>query len=35
MNDYMHIFDNTVTPPKHIESVKTSGPYWITVWTEN
>ena len=32
MNDYIHIFDNTVTPPKQIESIKTtSGPYWITV----
>jgi len=32
MNDYIHIFDNTVMPPKQIESIKTtSGPYWITV----
>lgn len=32
MNDYIHIFDNTVMPPKQIESIKTTaGPYWITV----
>jgi DNA-binding beta-propeller fold protein YncE len=32
MNDYIHIFDNTVMPPKQIQSIKTtSGPYWITV----
>jgi DNA-binding beta-propeller fold protein YncE len=32
MNDYLHIFDNTVMPPKQIASIKTtSGPYWITV----
>jgi DNA-binding beta-propeller fold protein YncE len=32
INDYIHIFDNTVMPPKQIESIKTTGgPYWITV----
>lgn len=32
MNDYIHIFDNTVMPPKQIASIKTTaGPYWITV----
>ena len=32
MNDYIHIFDNTVMPPKQIHSIKTTaGPYWITV----
>jgi hypothetical protein len=32
MNDYIHIFDNTVMPPKQIQSIKTTaGPYWITV----
>jgi DNA-binding beta-propeller fold protein YncE len=32
INNYIHIFDNTRTPPKQMESIKTSaGPYWITV----
>jgi len=32
LNNYIHIFDNTKTPPRQIESIKTSaGPYWITV----
>jgi len=32
INNYIHIFDNTVMPPKQKESIKTSaGPYWITV----
>jgi DNA-binding beta-propeller fold protein YncE len=32
INDYIHIFDNTVMPPKQIASIKTTaGPYWITV----
>jgi DNA-binding beta-propeller fold protein YncE len=32
INDYIHIFDNTVMPPKQIESIKTTGgPYWITL----
>jgi DNA-binding beta-propeller fold protein YncE len=32
MNDYIHIFDNTVMPPRQIQSIKTTaGPYWITV----
>jgi DNA-binding beta-propeller fold protein YncE len=32
INNYIHIFDNTKTPPKQVESIKTSaGPYWITV----
>ncbi|MCZ6678209.1 MAG: hypothetical protein O7E52_13270 [Candidatus Poribacteria bacterium] len=32
INNYIHIFDNTITPPKQIESIKTSaGPFWITV----
>lgn len=32
INNYIHIFDNTVMPPRQIESVKTNdGPYWITV----
>lgn len=32
INNYIHIFDNTKTPPRQIESIKTSaGPYWITV----
>lgn len=30
LNNYIHIFDNTVMPPKQIASIKTSaGPYWI------
>jgi len=32
INNYIHIFDNTVMPPKQVESIKTSaGPFWITV----
>jgi len=32
INDYIHIFDNTVMPPKQIESFKTTGgAYWITL----
>jgi DNA-binding beta-propeller fold protein YncE len=32
INNYIHIFDNTKTPPRQIDSIKTSaGPYWITV----
>jgi DNA-binding beta-propeller fold protein YncE len=32
INNYIHIFDNTKTPPRQIESIKTTGgPYWITV----
>jgi DNA-binding beta-propeller fold protein YncE len=32
LNDYIHIFDNTVMPPKQIESIKTTGgAYWITL----
>ena len=32
INNYIHIFDNTVMPPRQIESIKTTaGPYWITV----
>ena len=32
INNYIHIFDNTKTPPRQIESIKTSaGPYWITI----
>jgi DNA-binding beta-propeller fold protein YncE len=32
INNYIHIFDNTKTPPRQMESIKTSaGPYWITV----
>jgi DNA-binding beta-propeller fold protein YncE len=32
INNYIHIFDNTVMPPKRIDSIKTTaGPYWITV----
>jgi len=32
INNYIHIFDNTVMPPKQISSIKTTaGPYWITV----
>ena len=32
INNYIHIFDNTVVPPRQIGSIKTTaGPYWITV----
>jgi DNA-binding beta-propeller fold protein YncE len=32
LNNYVHIFDNTRTPPRQINSIKTTaGPYWITV----
>jgi DNA-binding beta-propeller fold protein YncE len=32
INNYIHIFDNTVMPPRQIDSIKTSdGPFWITV----
>ncbi len=32
MNNYIHVFDNTVMPPKQIDSIKTtSGPFWITL----
>lgn len=32
INDYIHIFDNTVMPPRQVESIKTTaGSYWITV----
>jgi DNA-binding beta-propeller fold protein YncE len=32
INDYIHIFDNTVMPPRQVASIKTTaGPYWITV----
>jgi DNA-binding beta-propeller fold protein YncE len=32
INNYIHIFDNTVMPPKQVDSIKTTaGPYWITV----
>lgn len=32
IHNYIHIFDNTVMPPKQITSVKTTaGPYWITM----
>jgi len=32
LNNMIHIYDNTVMPPKYVESIKTSaGPYWITV----
>jgi DNA-binding beta-propeller fold protein YncE len=32
INNYIHIFDNTKTPPRQIESIKTNGgAYWITV----
>ena len=32
INNYIHIFDNTVMPPRQIDSIKTTaGPYWITV----
>lgn len=32
INNYVHIYDNTVFPPKHVDSIKTmAGPYWITV----
>jgi len=32
INNYIHIFDNTVTPPRQKDSIKTTaGPYWITV----
>jgi DNA-binding beta-propeller fold protein YncE len=32
INNYIHIFDNTVMPPKQMDSIKTTaGPYWITV----
>jgi DNA-binding beta-propeller fold protein YncE len=31
LNDYIHIFDNTVSPAKQIADIKTShGPYWLT-----
>jgi DNA-binding beta-propeller fold protein YncE len=30
ISDYIHIFDNTVMPPKQVASIKTSaGPYWL------
>jgi DNA-binding beta-propeller fold protein YncE len=32
IDNQIHIYDNTVFPPKYVESVKTqAGPYWITV----
>lgn len=32
INGYIHIFDNTVMPPRQIASIKTTaGPYWITM----
>lgn len=32
INNYIHIFDNTVMPPRQKDSIKTTaGPYWITV----
>jgi DNA-binding beta-propeller fold protein YncE len=32
INNYIHIFDNIRTPPRQIESIKTTGgPYWITI----
>jgi DNA-binding beta-propeller fold protein YncE len=32
IHNYIHIFDNTLMPPKQIASIKTTaGPYWITV----
>jgi DNA-binding beta-propeller fold protein YncE len=32
INNYIHIFDNTVMPPRQMDSIKTTaGPYWITV----
>jgi DNA-binding beta-propeller fold protein YncE len=32
INNYIHVFDNTKTPPKQIDSIKTTaGPYWITI----
>jgi DNA-binding beta-propeller fold protein YncE len=32
IHGYIHIFDNTVMPPKQIASIKTTaGPYWITM----
>jgi DNA-binding beta-propeller fold protein YncE len=32
IHNYIHIFDNTVMPPKQIASIKTTaGPYWITM----
>jgi hypothetical protein len=31
INNCIHIFDNTVMPPKQIDSIKTpGGPYWLT-----
>ena len=32
MNNMIHIFDNTVMPPKQIDTIRTTaGPFWITV----
>ena len=32
INDYIHIFDNTVMPPHEIDAFKTNGgAYWITL----
>lgn len=32
INNYIHIYDNTVMPPKHVDSIKTEhGAYWLTV----
>jgi DNA-binding beta-propeller fold protein YncE len=32
INNYIHIFDNTVMPPRQMDSIKTTaGPYWITI----
>jgi hypothetical protein len=32
IDNQIHIYDNTVFPPKYVESIKTmAGPYWITV----
>lgn len=32
LNNYIHIFENTVMPPRQIADIKTTGgPYWITM----
>ena len=31
INGYIHVFDNTVMPPRQVKSIKTrTPPYWIT-----
>jgi DNA-binding beta-propeller fold protein YncE len=32
LNNAVHVYDNTVMPPKYVQTIKTShGPYWLTI----